>query len=120
MTWVLVAAAGAAGAVARHAAGVLLGGRALPVATLAVNLVGSFLLGLLLSAGAPRLSPHVTTALAAGFLGAFTTFSAFAHETAELVRSGRAPAAAAYVAASVVVGVLAAAAGWWAGEALRR
>jgi CrcB protein len=54
----------------------------------------------------------LTTALGVGFLGAFTTFSTFSVETQTLVRDGRAAAAGAYVAVSVIAGVALAAAGY--------
>ena len=110
----LVCFAGALGVLARYGVGLAVGTRSFPWSTLAINLVGSFLLGLVL--GADRFSPDVRVAVTVGFLGAFTTFSTFAFEATDLVRDGRAPAAAAYVAASVVIGLGAA----WAGYSLAR
>lgn len=84
-----VVAAGAAGAVARFVVtGALQGSAAsLPWGTLAVNVAGSFALGAL---GAARLPPAVVAVAGTGFLGAFTTFSAFSVETVMLAeRQGR-------------------------------
>ena len=59
-----------------------IGVRSFPWATLGINLVGSYLLGLLLVLGAERDWPETTTVpLSIGFLGAFTTFSTFSYET---------------------------------------
>jgi CrcB protein len=109
----LVGAAGALGALARYWIGTSIGVRSFPWATLAINVVGSFLLGLVLGGpGVARWSPTATTAVAVGFLGAFTTFSTFAFEATSLVREERAGAALAYVAASLVLGLAASAAGF--------
>ena len=106
----LVCFAGALGALARYGVGLAVGSRSFPWSTLAINLAGSFLLGAVV--GADRFSPDVRVAVTVGFLGAFTTFSTFAFEATNMVRDGRAPAALAYVAASVVVGLTAAAGGY--------
>ena len=115
-----VAIAGAAGAVARYGIGRAVGVRAFPYATLAINVVGSFLLGFVLALAAERLDREVAAALTVGFLGAFTTFSTFSHETVVLIRSGRSAAAFAYVALSIALGVGAAFAGYEAGRAVSR
>ncbi len=113
MKLALLALAGAAGAAARYGVGLAVGTRDLPWATLGINLCGSFALGLLLRIGELRgWSELVTVPLGLGFLGAFTTFSAFSAETQTLLRDGRTGAAAAYVCASLVGGVALAAAGY--------
>jgi fluoride exporter len=108
----LVAAFGAAGALSRYGIGVAVGPRAFPWGTLAINVVGAFLLGWLL--GGDRFSTTTTVALGAGFLGAFTTFSTFAWEATALVREDRAGAALGYVGASVALGLGASALGYLA------
>jgi CrcB protein len=80
-----------AGALVRAAAGRRLN-RALPLGTLAVNVSGSFALGLL--AGA---APPVVTAVGTGGLGAYTTFSSFARDAVALVEEGRTGWAVVYV-----------------------
>lgn len=79
-----------------------------PLGTLAVNVSGSFALGLL--AG---VSPPVLTVLGTGALGAYTTFSSFARDAVALVEQGRPRTAALYVGATCVLCVAAA----WAGLA---
>lgn len=67
-----------------------LAGRALPYGTLAVNVIGSFLLGLLMETGlrSTMLSPELRIGLAVGFMGGFTTFSTFSLETMRLFEEG--------------------------------
>ena len=95
-----LAAAGVA-TLLRVAASARLNLEAFPYGTLAVNVVGSFALGLLAGAG------EVTTVVvASGALGSLTTFSTLAVETAELWRRNRWRAAG-YAVASLVTGVAA-------------
>lgn len=109
----LVGAAGALGALARYWVATAIGTRSFPWATLAINVVGSLLLGLVLGGPAvTRWSPTATTAVTVGFLGAFTTFSTFAFEATSLIRDDRPGAAAAYVTASLVLGLAASTAGF--------
>jgi CrcB protein len=65
-------------------------GRDFPWGTLAVNVLGSFLMGLLFVLFLDRLAgpPELRSALLVGFLGAFTTFSTFSMETLLLVEQG--------------------------------
>lgn len=80
-------------------------GSAFPWGTLAVNLAGSFLLGVLLPVGlrGTALSPTTVIALAAGVLGGFTTYSSFSVETLTLLQQGSHAAALANVAATLVL-----------------
>lgn len=114
----LVALAGAVGALTRYGIGSVVGLRAFPWATLGINVTGSLVLGFVLAGpGVDRWSTTTTTVVAVGFLGAFTTFSTFSVETSELLRNARPGAAVAYVLASLLLGVAAAAAGYAAGRA---
>jgi CrcB protein len=110
MLW-LVAAGGAAGSVAR----VLLGGAlarpatGLPLGTLAVNVLGSFAIGVVLrwtTAQGGSADPW-RALLASGFCGGFTTFSTFSAETAALLEQGDYRQAALYATLSVAACVLA-------------
>ena len=112
---ILVLLGGAAGALARYGVGRAAGPDAVPWATLAVNLAGSLLLGVVLGAAAEgRLGELVLAGVGIGFLGAFTTFSTFSWEALALLRAGRVGLATAYVATSVVGGLLAAGLGLFA------
>jgi fluoride exporter len=84
-----------------------------PFGTFAVNMAGSFLLGLLYGAGT---SIHITALLGAGFLGSFTTFSTFQYEIAQLGAIGKWKQSILYVGISVCVGVAAAGLGFWVGN----
>lgn len=101
-----VAAGGAVGAVARYLvvtqAGLWLGGGLL-LGTLAVNAVGSLLMGIFIEVSALVWSPEMRAALTVGVLGGFTTFSAFSLDVIALVEQGAPLPAALYVAASVIL-----------------
>lgn len=109
MSWLLVAVGGALGSVARYGAYRLwpMGSSGWPVATLTVNLLGSFAIGLIYMYVAARgvSTDNARLFWMTGVLGGFTTYSAFALETVLLGFSG---VALAYVAATVL-GCLAAA-----------
>jgi fluoride exporter len=116
-----IAIAGAAGALARYG---LSGAvqRFFPVGfpggTLMVNIIGCFLIGILAALSLDRLSgnPLVRTALVVGFLGAFTTFSAFGYETLNLLRDGAMGHALLNVSLSILLGLAAV----WGGMQLAR
>ena len=110
---VLIAVAAAAGGLARYALGRTIGMHSFPWTTLVINLAGSFLMGFVLPYGVDRgWSETRLLPITIGFLGAYTTFSTFSYETFTLLRADRELAALAYVVASLVGGVLAAAAGY--------
>lgn len=118
-TWIAVALGGALGSVARYGAGLLLvrSGDGFPVATLAVNVIGAFLIGLLARVfSAPDHDPVLRLALTAGFCGGFTTFSTFSAETITLLQQGRSGRAAAYVSLTLVLGFGATALGLFIGR----
>jgi CrcB protein len=91
-------------------------GSGFPWGTLAVNLAGSLLIGLL-AALLPTERP-LWLLLAVGVLGGFTTFSAFSLELLAMVQRGAAGTAFLYASGSVAGGLLLAAAGYAAGRAL--
>ncbi len=116
MSLVLVAVGGAAGAVARYAVdGWVLErtGGELPWGTLAVNVSGAFLLGLLFALAIERdvLSAEVRGPLMIGFLGAYTTFSTLMLESWRLWEDGALALALGNLVGSVVVGMVAVVAG---------
>ena len=114
MTALLIGAAGAAGGLARYGIGLLSPSR---WATLGVTVAGSLLLGVLVEAGRD-LDPMVRDALGVGFLGGFTTFSTFSVQAVLESEGGEPGVAALYVAASVVLGLAAGAAGYYGARAL--
>jgi CrcB protein len=110
MTLLLVLVGGAVGAPVRYLADRALRDRA-PLGTLVVNVFGSALLGVLIGSG-DALPVVVKTLLGTGFCGALTTYSTFSLETLRLVEEGRAGRAAAYVTASLALGLTAATIGY--------
>ncbi|PIE23179.1 MAG: fluoride efflux transporter CrcB [Planctomycetota bacterium] len=87
-----------------------------PLATLCVNVLGSFVLGYLLQRS-QQMEPAQRLFWTTGLLGAFTTFSTFSVETLLLWREGRLAAALGYVAASVLSGLFFAWLGYRVGAA---
>jgi len=111
MTLLLVAVGAALGAPLRYLTDRWVQARhgsALPLGTLTVNLVGSFVLGLLVTLPA---DPALGALLGAGFCGALTTYSTFGYETLRLARPGSRRYAVANVVLSVAGGLAAAYAG---------
>lgn len=89
----LIALGGALGTLARHGVTVWFSqmfGAAFPYATLAINFVGSFLLGVVMqvSLTSDFLSPTLRLALGTGVLGGFTTYSTFSYETFTFLEQG--------------------------------
>ncbi len=108
-----IAAGGAAGALFRYwvSTGIYqLLGRSFPYGTLAVNVIGSLLMGLgyVLLIERLALGPQWRAAILIGFLGAFTTFSTFSIETLNLVEAGAWHRALGNVLVSVSLCILAA------------
>jgi CrcB protein len=117
MTTLLVGGAGLAGVLARYGITRLtLHSEALIWSTVGINIVGSFLLGML--AAEHWFSRDLREALGVGFLGGFTTFSTFSVQIVLDVDGGKPGKAAAYLATSVIGGVAAAAAGFVLGRRL--
>ncbi len=114
MTVVWVALGAAVGAPLRYltdrAVQARLGSR-FPWGTLTVNVVASFVLGVVVAAAAV-LGPAAQAVLGTGFCGALSTYSTFGQEAFSLTARGRARVALAYVLGSVLAGVAAATAGF--------
>jgi len=106
----LLAAAGAAGTLARYGLSNWVrgwAGASFPWGTLAVNALGCFLFGLALTLVREKgaISEDHATWLMVGFLGAFTTFSTFAFESSDFLRNGAMGSAMFNVAANVLLGM---------------
>ncbi|MDJ0614810.1 MAG: fluoride efflux transporter CrcB [Rhizobiaceae bacterium] len=117
----LVALGGGIGAAARHLAGLgalRLLGPAFPWGTLFVNIFGSLVMGLFIAWLVKRGgSNELRMFFATGILGGFTTFSAFSLDVANMVERGAMMPAFGYVAASVLISILALFIGLWFGRA---
>jgi CrcB protein len=117
VTALLVGLGGVCGVMARYGIGkATLHSDALMWSTVGVNIVGSFLLGLL--AAEHWFSRDVREALGVGFLGGFTTFSTFSVQVVLDVDAGEPWRAAGYLVASVVGGIAAATCGYVLGRKL--
>jgi len=113
-TLLQVALGGAIGSAARYLTNVAaarLLGPGFPWGTVAVNVAGSFLMGVLVVALAHRDATRLAPFLMTGILGGFTTFSAFSLDAVALWERGQTTAAAAYVAGSVLLSLAALLAG---------
>jgi CrcB protein len=105
-------AGGGLGSLARHyavTAAALRWGQAFPCGTVLVNVFGSFLIGALVEGLALKWQApeEIRALLVTGFLGGFTTFSAFSLDTLKLVQANQFPQAALYVGLSVFLSLLA-------------
>jgi CrcB protein len=108
MNFVLVFLGGGIGATARYwlqGAVYRITGAGFPYGTLAVNILGSLLIGLLMSFFDERfvVNPSLRIFLAIGILGGFTTFSSFSYETMALLRDGSYAFGLWNIASSIVV-----------------
>ena len=116
--WILVALGGALGAITRYALTGLMkrASGALPYGTLAVNVLGSLMIGFFLGHEllAAEGAHEWRLFLVPGFLGAFTTFSAFSYETFALLAKNDLHLAGLNIALNLTLGL----AGVWAGYIL--
>ncbi|MDH4248915.1 MAG: fluoride efflux transporter CrcB [Deltaproteobacteria bacterium] len=116
MAYLMVALGGAIGAVLRYGLSGWIhsaGGFLFPAGTLAVNVLGSFIIGLILHLGTGRflLTPDTRLFLTTGLCGGLTTFSTFSWETLRLLEGQQWGAAGANVTLNVVLCLAATSAG---------
>jgi fluoride exporter len=114
----VVALGGAFGATARYGMNLVFGQMFLPFpfATFLINITGSFLIGFLMFKF--EANETVRLLLVTGFLGAYTTFSAFEYETFQLTQTKQLLTAFLYVALSFAIGFIGVALGVWVGRKL--
>lgn len=116
LTLLQVALGGAMGASARYLTGVgmtSLMGKGFPWGTLTVNILGSFIMGVLVVVLANFSATRFAPLLTVGFLGGFTTFSSFSLDFATLYERGDLALAFGYVVASVLISLAALFFGLW-------
>lgn len=106
----IVGLGGGIGSIIRYAASLLINSKLFPYATLAVNITGSFIIGLVfaLTIKEAGFSNNWKLFLATGICGGFTTFSAFSLENVELLQNGKIGIVLTYIILSVVLGIAAA------------
>ena len=114
MNALVVFLGGGLGSLMRYGLSLAIGSRGFPLATLAANVAGCFLIGIFGAAGA-RFSWSEATRLllTVGLCGGFTTFSTFSKESLALLEGGSYGLFALYIAGSVGLGIAAAALGYW-------
>ena len=108
--YLAIAVAGSAGAILRYVLGTQVGRLNLrfPLGTFIINVTGSWFLGWFLAyAGRHQISDTTRLAIGVGFVGAYTTFSTFMYESNKLADDGAGMEAIGYIAASLVVGLIA-------------
>ncbi len=120
---IAIAAGGSLGALSRHfMAGAITRtlGIGFPYGTFAVNLLGSFFMGLVVTTLAARfdVSQELRGFITVGFLGSFTTFSTYSLETVLLIERGEWATAALYAFGSLALGVVGLLVGIWFGRVL--
>mgnify|MGYP001087297668 CR=1 FL=1 len=117
-TFVYVGVGGMAGAMARYGLLLLMQGttQVFPLATLAANLAGCFLIGVIaeLAAGVAGFPPQARLLLVTGFCGGFTTLSSLVFELDRLLREGEFQVGGIYLLATLAGGYLALWLGMWA------
>ncbi|TJZ90013.1 fluoride efflux transporter CrcB [Paracoccus gahaiensis] len=115
-----VALGGSIGAVARYSVyrAIAWHGPGFPIGTALVNILGSFLMGLLAVACAERFGHHYAPLLLTGVLGGFTTFSAFSLDALTLWERGQVWGMGLYILVSVVMSLVAVIAGLAVGRGL--
>jgi len=111
----LVGLGGGIGSMLRYAGSLLISTRIFPYATLTVNIIGSFIIGIVfaLSIKEEIITGNWKLFLATGICGGFTTFSAFSLENMGLLQSGKYGMAFTYIALSILLGIGAAFAGYF-------
>ena len=128
LTWLAVAAGGALGSMARFwmtGAVAAVAGSRFPHGTLLINVLGSFVIGLVAGlslmpghteTGRVAMHPDLRVFLMVGICGGFTTFSSFSLQTLELIQAGDMRRALLYVAGSVLACLLFVWLGWYLGR----
>lgn len=113
----IVGFGGMLGTILRYLAYVMFGNYSFPFVTLFINITGSLIIGIVTGIALKNASfSEWRLFLATGVCGGFTTFSAFSIECFQLLQQNRNIAALLYVAASCILGILAAAAGYFIGK----
>ncbi len=118
----VVGAGGFIGSVCRYLIGLipLKEGTIFPIKTMIINIAGAFIIGFIAALALKNnaVNPRLILFIKAGICGGFTTFSSFALETGDLIKSGHMGIALVYGLLSLILGVLAVFAGEAAGQAV--
>lgn len=107
MNLVLIALGGAAGSLLRYGCSRLWNGASFPYGTFAVNILGSFVIGMLWAVFNKEANEPERLLLITGFCGGFTTFSAFSLEGLQLLQQARFGLFFLYIFATIFFGLIA-------------
>ena len=118
MQYVLIGTFGLLGVFARYGTNSLAVslGYDFPAATIAINILGSFFIGIIYVAGAKSFSGDLNLALMTGLMGGFTTFSAFSLDAVSFFNAGRYMTGGLYILSSVGGGIVATFLGLYLGK----
>lgn len=109
-----VAFGGAVGSVFRYLVSFLFIAKKIPASTFAVNIIGSFLIGIIMAYITKQANSQTSQLLiVTGFCGGFTTFSAFSWDIVLMLQQARYFSAATYILATIIFGVAFAFLGFW-------
>jgi CrcB protein len=105
----LIGLGGGIGSITRYVASLVIKSKTFPFATLTVNVIGSFIIGLVFAISIKQegMEDNWKLFLITGVCGGFTTFSAFSLENVQLLQSGKTGIALAYIIVSMVLGIAA-------------
>lgn len=108
--FLLVGFGGAVGSVLRYAGNLLYGNKSFPATTFFINIIGSFVLGIVIGycLKTGTAANNWKLLLATGLCGGFTTFSAFSLENFQLIQEGKLMLSLLYIFSSVILGIAAA------------
>lgn len=107
--FLLVGAGGAIGSMLRYGGNILYNSKSFPATTFVINILGSFVIGMVMGFFLKNESPsNWKLFLATGICGGFTTFSAFSYENLLLLQNGKVVISLLYIVGSVVFGIAAA------------
>jgi CrcB protein len=112
MNFLLIAIGGAVGSLLRYGCSRLWNSPLFPYGTIAVNLIGSFLIGALLAYFSSEADEGKRFLLVTGFCGGFTTFSAFSLEALQLLQQSKFATFFIYTFATIFLGLIATYAGF--------
>jgi CrcB protein len=110
----LVGVGGMLGSILRYLASVVFKQQAFPITTLSINVIGSFIIGMVMALAIKQANfADWKLFLATGICGGFTTFSTFSWECLQLLQQQKTAQAFTYIAISLVAGIVAAWFGYW-------
>ena len=107
--FLLIGLGGGIGSMCRYSASLLLLNKSFPIATLLINITGSFIIGLVAAYALKNewFATNWKLFLATGICGGFTTFSAFSLENIQLLQQGKYLWSLLYITTSIVIGLTA-------------